>query len=295
MSWPILIVDNASASVFTESLLSLPNEYPNLKFQFVFQKNRSLSAARQSALDYCKTDWITFLDPSCCVTARWAEYSSKWMKVLKHDPNVWAWGGPSIQKSKDPIQSIAQGFQQLYPQLKTSVTYRTVKLIPNSQLFLKTKNIRDLGGFPKGYDRIGGDMALSLLIRSLGGKLFEVERPRVFHIQKSSLFSSLKGVYEYGEAAGKIARRHPVQFLSKDFLPLYAIGAGGASLLVVPLQLMAIWGASALGFTLLLAISSTASFRRSFTSLVFGISAALILSAASLKGLLSRGLRKQDF
>jgi hypothetical protein len=288
-SWPILIIDNASAAPFVSALYRLPEEFPDLDLQFIFREENSISGARQQALDFARTEWVTFLEPNFCVTARWAEYCEKWMKVLRHDPNVWAWGGPAIFKGKDPLEVIKQGFRALLPSRKWTSTYRSVKYIPNSQIFLKTSIIRGLGGFPKGYDRIGEDLALSLLIRSLGGKLFQVDRPRVFHIQKTSPMSYLKRLFQYGESVGQLARKNPSRFLSPDFLPVYALGVSGATAIFIPLQILTLF-LSAIGFLIVVLMGNTASFRKSIGSVAFALSALVVFAAASIKGLVGRGL-----
>lgn len=293
-SWPVLVIDNSSSTVFTEFLSSLPSRFPDLSFQFIFRRANSISDARQQALEYSQTDWVTFLDPDCCVTARWAEYCERWMNVFRHDPNVWAWGGPSIFRGVDPLTRLKRGFGQFLPVYRATSTFKTAKHIPSSQLFLKRKTILGIGGFPKGYDRVGEDMALSLLIRSLGGKLFLVDRPRVFHAQRGTFLGQLKRLQRNGEAHGALAWRHPQHLFSRQFIPLLAISVGSVSALLLPLQLLTFWGASLLGCLLILVVSSTASFRKSFTSLLFGLSAFFVYGASSLIGFVMRA-RRSDF
>lgn len=88
--WELLLINNNSTDSTERICTQFSNDYPNVPFHYIVEKQQGLSYARNRGIQEAKGDWLVFLDDDAFVSENYLEHLSQYIQQL---PEMDAFGG----------------------------------------------------------------------------------------------------------------------------------------------------------------------------------------------------------
>ncbi len=202
-SYEIIVVDGGSKDRTPEICRSYPVKLISTGSGISHQRNVGISAA--------KGKYVAFTDADCIADKNWLRKLVE--QAEKTDKNTVAVGGPNLVFDTDPPLSRIIGYAQETflgsgGSVQTSIPDKSgyVDSIPNCNILYK----REVVAREKYYEglSIGDDSELNFRLRQKGYKFLYLRDAIVWHHRRASLKSFARNMFFYGEAMGRIIRKH---------------------------------------------------------------------------------------
>lgn len=88
--WELLLINNNSTDSTERICTQFSNDYPNVPFHYIVEKQQGLSYARNRGIQEAKGDWLVFLDDDAFVGENYLERLSQYIQQI---PQMDAFGG----------------------------------------------------------------------------------------------------------------------------------------------------------------------------------------------------------
>ena len=168
--------------------------------------NKSIGYKRNFGVKYCKTDYVCFIDSDAYPVSPWLDQVHETFKKFKR---VGAIGGPNLSPPTNNIEKLLVSksrkfsFVTLYPIVKTKEKkIFLIDFLPTSNLILKTKIYKKIGGMYEGL-YAGEDISLIRNLRKQDLKI--IFNPNIYIYHKDRNFKHFfRQRYIYGSVGLKL-------------------------------------------------------------------------------------------
>jgi glycosyltransferase involved in cell wall biosynthesis len=221
--YEVIVVDGASSDRTRE----ISQRYP---VRLIRLDRGGISYQRNVGLEVAEGRYVAFTDADCIVGKTWLRKLVE--QVERTDESVVAVGGPNLVFSDDPPLSRIIGYTQGTflgsggsPQSYEIAKPTYVNSIPNCNILYK-KEVVAKEKYDEGLS-VGDDCDLNFRLRQKGYRFLYSPDIVVWHHRPDGFQSFARKVFSYGEAVGRITRKH------RKLVRWYAFVAAFAVLAVI--------------------------------------------------------------
>lgn len=203
-SYEVVLVDDGSTD--TTPQIAFLNPWVR---SIRHEKNRGLSAARNSGIAAASGEIIAFMDSDCRADEDWLRYlvedllTSEFVGI----------GGPNLFPPEDSPVAAAVMVSPGGP-AHVMLTDRQAEHVPGCNMAFFKWALTEIGGFDPIFRKAGDDVDLCWRLQQAGYRIGFSPAAFVWHYRRSTVMDYLKQQHGYGEAEAVLVRKHPEYFSS---------------------------------------------------------------------------------
>lgn len=202
--YEIILVDDGS----TDTTPQIASHHPRVHY-IRYEKNRGLSAARNTGIAAAQGEIIAFTDADCRADEDWLYYLVG--DLLNSE--FTAMGGPNLLPPEDSAVAAAVMVSPGGP-AHVMLDDRQAEHIPGCNMAFYTWALAEIGGFDPLFTKAGDDVDVCWRLQQAGGKIGFCPAAFVWHYRRATAGAYLKQQRGYGEAEAMLVRKHPEYFNS---------------------------------------------------------------------------------
>jgi len=202
--YEIILVDDGS----TDTTPQIAAMHPNVCC-LQHEKNRGLSAARNTGIAAASGEIVAFTDADCHADEDWLYY----LVGTLLDSEFAGGGGPNLLPPEDSPMAAAVMVSPGGP-AHVMLTDRQAEHIPGCNMAFYKWALEEIGGFDPIFRKAGDDVDLCWRLQQAGYKIGFSPSAFVWHCRRGTVGAYLKQQQGYGEAEALLVRKHPENFNS---------------------------------------------------------------------------------
>jgi len=200
--YEVLLVDDGS----TDSTHRIVSQYPRVRV-LTHERNRGLSAARNTGTDAATGEIVAFTDSDCRADEDWLYYIVSDLVGSRYT----GMGGHNFLPPDDAATAACVMASPGGP-AHVMLTDRLAEHIPGCNMVFYRWALQLIGGFDPVYRKAGDDVDICWRLQQRGYRIGFNSTGFVWHYRRNTIPAYLRQQSGYGEAEAMLERRHPENF-----------------------------------------------------------------------------------